>query len=76
RTPEDGESVVTLLSNKLTVQGSVNELNYPTLAVDQEVVIRSGAYPGPPATGRLTILEDRPYDVDEESGLSMCHFNV
>jgi HlyD family secretion protein len=76
RTPEDGESVVTVLSNKLTVQGSVNELDYPTLAVDQEVVIRSGAYPGQPATGRLTILEDRPYEVDEETGLSMYHFNV
>ncbi len=76
RTPKDGEPVVKVLSNKITVQGSVNELDYPTLAVDQEVLIRASAYPGQPVTGRVTILEDRPYEVDEETGLSLYHFNV
>lgn len=76
RTPEDGEPVAKVLSNKITVQGSVNELDYPTLAVDQEVLIRASAYPGKPVTGRVTILEERPYEVDEETGLSLYHFNV
>lgn len=76
RTPEDGEAVVKVLSKDLTVQGAVNEIDYPTLAVDQEVIIRSAAYPGQPAKGRITILEDRPYEVKEETGLSMYHFNV
>ncbi|WP_226658611.1 efflux RND transporter periplasmic adaptor subunit [Pseudalkalibacillus hwajinpoensis] len=76
RTPEDGEAVVKVLSNDLTVQGAVNEVDYPTLSVDQEVIIRSAAYPGQPAKGRITILEDRPYEVEEDTGFSMYHFNV
>ncbi|MGA9290676.1 MAG: efflux RND transporter periplasmic adaptor subunit [Anaerobacillus sp.] len=76
RTPEDGEPVVTILSNKLTVQGSVSELDYPTISVDQEVTIRSAAYPGQPVKGRITIVENRPYEVDEKSELSHYHFNV
>ena len=76
RTPEDGEPVVTVLSNKLTVQGSVSELDYPTISVDQEVTVHSAAYPGQPVTGRITIVEDRPYEVDEKSELSHYHFNV
>ena len=76
RTPKDGEAVVKVLSKDLTVQGAVNEIDYPTLAVDQEVLIRSAAYPGQPAKGRITILEDRPYEVEDEAGLSMYHFNV
>ncbi|WP_273850084.1 efflux RND transporter periplasmic adaptor subunit [Guptibacillus spartinae] len=76
RTPEDGEAVVKVLSKDLTVQGAVNEIDYPTLAVDQEVLIRSAAYPGQPAKGRITILEDRPYEVEDEAGISMYHFNV
>ncbi|WP_347550835.1 efflux RND transporter periplasmic adaptor subunit [Pseudalkalibacillus hwajinpoensis] len=76
RTPDDGEPVATVLSNVLTVQGSVSELDYPTIAADQEVIVRSPAYPGQPVTGRITIVETRPYEVDEESGLSLYHFIV
>ncbi|MDP4550726.1 efflux RND transporter periplasmic adaptor subunit [Alkalihalobacillus macyae] len=76
RTPEDGEPVVTVLSNKLAVQGSVSELDYPTLKADQEVTVHAPAYPGQPVTGRITMIENRPYQVDEESGLSFYHFTV
>lgn len=76
RTPEDGESVVTVLSNKLAVQGSVSELDYPTLRADQEVTVHATAYPGQPVTGRITMIENRPYQVDEESELSFYHFTV
>ncbi|WP_394172787.1 efflux RND transporter periplasmic adaptor subunit [Guptibacillus hwajinpoensis] len=76
RTPEDGEPVVTVLSNKLAVQGSVSELDYPTLKADQEVTVHATAYPGQPVTGRMTMIENRPYQIDEESGLSFYHFTV
>ncbi|MBN8207165.1 efflux RND transporter periplasmic adaptor subunit [Bacillus sp. NTK071] len=76
RTPEDGEPVVTVLSNKLAVQGSVSELDYPTLTADQEVTVHATAYPGKPLSGRITMVENRPYKVDEESGLSYYHFTV
>lgn len=76
RTPEDGDPVVTVLSNKLAVQGSVSELDYPTLSADQEVTVHAAAYPGQPVSGTITMVENRPYQVDEESGLSLYHFSV
>ncbi|MCA0987746.1 efflux RND transporter periplasmic adaptor subunit [Guptibacillus algicola] len=74
RTPENGEAVAKVDSNELAVQGSVSELDYPLLAVDQEVTIKAPAYPGKSVSGRITMVENRPYSIEEES--SYFHFTV
>lgn len=74
RTPENGEAVAKVDSNELSVQGSVSELDYPLLEVDQEVTIKAPAYPGKSVSGRITMVENRPYSIDE--GSSYFHFTV
>ncbi|WP_270181573.1 efflux RND transporter periplasmic adaptor subunit [Alkalihalobacillus sp. CinArs1] len=74
RTPENGEAVAKVLSNELAVQGSVSELDLPLLSVDQEVTIKAPAYPGQSLTGRITLIENRPYTIEE--GTSYFNFTV
>ncbi|WP_377889688.1 efflux RND transporter periplasmic adaptor subunit [Alkalihalobacillus sp. R86527] len=74
RTPKNGEAVAKIDSNELAVQGTVSELDYPLLAVDQEVTIKAPAYPGQSVSGRITMMENRPYSIEE--GSSYFHFTV
>lgn len=76
RTPDNGEAAATVLSDQLAVQGVVSELDYPLLTVDQEVTVKAPAYPGESFSGRITMIEDRPYTIDADSNISLFHYTV